>query len=157
MGFWRKTGKVLGHAVDIRVDRWLSFEELKKSSSYFWRHTKQLFKTSPPGQPETFEEAVSRLNLTPKELRLQKKRYQYLLYLFLSMAAALLIYTVIIANLGNLKGAAITLALAIYALSNAFRFHFWCFQISQKKLGCKGKEWLRYTIPFIKSSKRIKP
>lgn len=154
MGFWKKTGRVLGHAVDCRVDRWMDLKELKRTTLYFWNQGKRLFKPSSTTQPETFEEAVKRLQLNAESLQQQKKRYQYLCIFFLVMAAALLIYMSIIAKLGNLKGATICFALALYALSHAFRFHFWCFQITQKKLGCKGREWLAHTIPFIKSTKR---
>ncbi len=157
MGFWRKTGKVLGHAVDFRVDRWLDWEGLRKSSLYFWYHGKRLFKPKPPADPESFEEAVERLNLTSEALTTQKKRYQYLSFLFLAMAIAIFVYATFITTLGNWRGAILSFALAVYALSQAFRFHFWYFQITQKKLGCAPSEWLReFTLSSIKSIKRTK-
>jgi len=158
MGFWKKTGKVLGHAVDLRVDRWMDVKELKRSASYFWREGKRLFEATKEKNKnsETFDEAVNRLNLTQEALELQKKRYQYFFIFFIAMAAALFIYTAVIIKMGNWRGACISSALAIYALSHAFRFHFWCFQIRQRKLGCNGREWLAHIIPFIKLSKRTK-
>jgi intracellular multiplication protein IcmV len=151
MGFWRKTVKVLGHAVDFRVDRWIALEELKRSTSYFWRQSKRLFKKNPEAKPETFEEAVERLHLTLEALLLQKKRYQSFFFLFLVMASALLTYMVVIAKMGNWRGAMVSFSLAIYALSNAFRFHFWCFQITQKKLGCKTSEWFKHNLKMVQA------
>jgi len=149
MGFWSSTRKVLGHAVDLRADRWLDYEGLKRSTVYILSQTKKLFTPETAHKSESFEEAVDRLDLSPQALSEQSDRYNYIAIFFLITTAALLAYALLTVLLGNWLGAGITFALSLYSLSLAFRFHFWHFQISQRKLGCSVRDWAR-CIPLIK-------
>ena len=146
MGLWRKTTKALGLVVNFRVDQWLDLPGLKNTTRYFWQNGKELFKIQQAQYSESFEEAVQRLELTPARLNLQKKRYFSLFLLFLIVALALFAYTVFLLIVGNVLGALVSFSLVFYAASLAFRFHFWYFQISQKKLGCEIQEWLNSRI-----------
>jgi intracellular multiplication protein IcmV len=43
----------------------------------------------------------------------------------------------------SLAGFFLLLTVTALLFANAFRFHFWAFQISQRKLGCTLAEWRR--------------
>lgn len=153
MSRWRKVTKAIGVLVNFRIDQWLNLPGIKNTTRYFWQQGKQLFKIQQAQYAETFEEAVQRLELTPELLKLQKKRYFLLFLFFLMVALMLLGYTLFLLIIGNTLGALISLSLVIYAASLAFRFHFWYFQISQKKLGCDVQEWLSSRIISSNQSK----
>ena len=147
MGLWKGTKKVVGHMVDVRVDRWIDLTSLQNSTRYFWDRTKSLFSIQTAEHPESFEEAVDRMGLSPETVTKQSERFLRLSLFFVLMTTALLIYTIILYHLKNWTGMGICTSLSLYALSLAFRFHFWHFQISQKKLGCHVWEWCRLILP----------
>lgn len=145
MGFWKTTKKTVGHVVDLRFDRWLDLASLGNTATYVWKQVKYLFSAKTLERPETFEEAVTRLDLAPEALAQQSQAFKFLAVFFLSSGIALLIYAIFTLLIGNWMGACISFALALYAASLAFRFHFWYFQITQKKLGCNIREWIKRT------------
>jgi len=153
MGLWKGTKKVVGHMVDVRVDRWVDLSSLLNSTRYFWNSAKSLFSIKTAEHPESFEEAIDRMMLSPDIVAKQSERFLRLSLFFVLMTTALLIYTIVLFSLKNWAGMGICISLSLYALSLAFRFHFWHFQISQKKLGCGLWEWFCLILP----QKRKKP
>ena len=115
MGFWNATGKALGHIVDLRVDRWIDYEGLKRSTVYIFSQTKKLFTPETTNKSESFEEAVDRLDLTPRALSEQSDRYNYIAIFFLIITAALLAYALLTALLGN-WGVAYAIGLDVFQL-----------------------------------------
>jgi intracellular multiplication protein IcmV len=154
MGLWKGTKKVIGHVVDVRVDRWIDFTSLKNSTRYFWAHFNTLFSIKKAENPENFEEAINRMGLSPEDLAKQSHHFLMLSFFFLLMTIALLTYAIVLYKLTNWMGTVICLSLSLYALSLAFRFHFWHFQISQKKLGCNLWEWCKLTLPIKRKNPR---
>jgi intracellular multiplication protein IcmV len=150
MGFFSGFRKIASQVVDVRVDRWANFKGNKDTAVYFFNLASKLLKPSPPSKLEDFESVVEAQALTESVLQAQSEKYKALATLFVLFAGLLFIYTFILIFLGNFMGMCISAALVIYALAQAFRFHFWHFQISQRKLGCSFSEWCR----FISDSKR---
>jgi len=146
MGLWQGTKKIVGHIVDVRVDRWVDIDSLKDSTDYFWDQCKNLFRVQKSEHAESFEEAIDRMALSPEILAKQSQRFLMLSFFFALMAIALVIYTIVLYTLKNWMGMGICLSLSLYALSLAFRFHFWHFQITQKKLGCSVWSWCRLIL-----------
>lgn len=143
MAFWKKTGKVVGHLFDIRVDKWIDYKSLKRNTAFFIQQGKSIFNVEKATREETFEEAMERLQLTPEMIEEQSKRYLFFTYLFLLLSFFLLLYGIIVAFHENWMGLCIITALLLYSLVLAFRFHFWYFQMKQKKLGCNLREWFK--------------
>lgn len=143
MGIFRKIGRAAGRLVDFRVDRWLNLQMLKNTTTYLVSETKNLFTVEQAEKTENFDQAVVRLELTPNFIDAQARRYLYLTCFFLVAAVLLLLYGIYIALHHNFMGACISFSLMIYVLSCAFRFHFWYFQMKQKKLGCSLQEWFK--------------
>lgn len=156
MGFWSRTGQVLSHIADVRVDRWIDWPWLTSSARYFRNQARELLKIERAQYSESFEEAVTRLNLTPEILATQQKRYINLFFFFLILTAGLFLYTLFLIVMKNWMGILMGFSLTLYAFSQALRSHFWYFQISQQKLGCNIQEWFHHFIPFVKFNRRTK-
>ncbi len=129
--------------IDLRVEQWVDFSTFKNINLFLWDHLRTLFTIKRAENPENFEEAVDRLALSKEMLAKQSARYLKLSLFFLLMTAALIIYALVLYKWHNWMGTFICLSLSLYALSLAFRFHFWHFQISQEKLGCSVWEWCK--------------
>lgn len=150
MGFFSGFKKIASQVVDVRVDRWANLQGNKDTAVYFFNLARKLLKSPPPSKLDDFERVVEEQALTDAVLQEKSEKYKALATLFVFFAGLLLIYTIILICLGNFMGMCISAALVIYALAQAFRFHFWHFQISQRKLGCSLSEWYR----FVSGSKR---
>lgn len=147
MGLLSKTKKATSYLVNFRVSEWLDYAHLSKSANYILSQAKGLFTLKQTEQPETFKQAVLRFELSDVELSTQLKQLQRLTKLFLTLAALLFGYFLFLIILKhNYMGACMTFALMLYSLSLAFRYHFWRFQIQQKRLGCTLKEWRQATF-----------
>jgi intracellular multiplication protein IcmV len=123
---------------------WLGFDTLKESSQGFTGIMRGVFGQRPPaaeGEPETFNEAMTRLGLTEEDIhRLQFTYFSYALLFFL-MALGVIAYTIWLLIHLYLYSFIIGVAIVGLLLAQTFRFHFLYFQIKHRKLGCTFEEW----------------
>lgn len=128
----------------INPSAWFGYNEFKRNGKYVWGVLRNLFVVpeSESIQTETFEQALTRHHLTETNVKeIQKDYFFYagifLLLSFFSCVAGF--YFLFVAH----SFADLLLGLAVSALfaSQAFRYHFWYFQIKQRKLGCTFQEW----------------
>jgi intracellular multiplication protein IcmV len=152
MGLWRGTKKVIGHMIDLRVDQWVDFASLKRSTGYIKDYCQTLFSIKKSNHAEDYDEAVDRMGLSSEDIAKQAHDFLKLTLFFLVLATLLIIYGFIVFRLNNWMGTFICSALALYALTLAFRFHFWRFQLLQQKLGCSVFEWSRSLLPTKRKS-----
>jgi intracellular multiplication protein IcmV len=127
---------------------WLGYDELKNQTKTIWDTLRALFTSSKPQRQETFEQAMQRLQLSEKDIK--EKQATYLNYaiafIILAVCSFLSSFYYLIHHhtfSGMILGFAVTTLFA----TQAFRFHFWYFQIKHRKLGCTYKEW-RQGKPF---------
>lgn len=142
MGFFRSSKKVASKVVDVRVDKWLSVDYLKETTGHFKSILVGLITPQKAKYSETYEEALLRLNLTEKDVEERKVEFKKLLIFFVVLAVVVILYGLFMAYRGSFVPALVAFCLALYALTQAFRFHFWLFQLRNRKLGCSFKEWL---------------
>lgn len=142
MGILRSTGKVAGHIVNVRVDKWFDADGRKESAKKTLHYTKELFHVQQPEHEETFEEALERLGLTEADLAESEKSHHRNVVIFAIMAMAIFTYSVYLATQGNFGGFFVGLAVTGFSIVQVFRNHFWLYQIRHKKLGCNFSEWL---------------
>ncbi len=143
MGFWQGTKAIARQIINVRFDNWVDLDNLKATAKYFTQQTRKLFTPQKSLQAESFDDAVMRLGLSAQDLHNQANRYKKLAILFFLIGMILLVYGVYIACFHKLSSGVLSLALSIYAMTKAMQFHFWYFQISQQKLGCSARTWLR--------------
>lgn len=124
---------------------WLNYDELKRQTLYLYDLIKPIFaKPTPPEITETFEEAVKRQELTEEDVLEAKKIYFFyaLLFFILGIFSFLFGFYLLIVHY-SIAGWFLSFAITGLFLAQAFRFHFWYFQIKFRKLGCTFAEWRR--------------
>ncbi len=141
MGILSGLKKLAGRLVDVRVDRWVSWRYMKDSTANLTRTFKYLFVPATPQYSETFEEAMERLKLSETDITHRKKEFLRLVCFFSVTALLLLGYSFYWLRQMAISATLISFCLAGFCLAQAFRFHFWYFQMSQRKLGCTLQEW----------------
>ncbi len=153
MGIFKKVSSRL---VDVRVDRWMSWDYLGETAERFKILFLDIVIPKKANTVETFEEAMQRLDLTENDLIERQKEFTRLCYFFIFIAMTIIVYALYMAFHGSMTTSLISFCLALYALTQAFRFHFWLFQLRNRKLGCTIKEWMNSEIHH-QSSKEIVP
>lgn len=136
-----RTLSVFGRIFNVRA--WVDFDRMKSYTSYLADGFRKMFIPQKKQAEESFEDAMTRLNLSEKDL--QKRRSSlYRLSLFMCGAALLILaYGIYQLVHGGYMATIISLAVMLIALALAFRYHFWYFQISERKLGCTLREWYK--------------
>ncbi|KTC85191.1 type IVB secretion system protein IcmV [Legionella brunensis] len=128
----------------FNVRAWLDFERLKACTSYIVAGFQKLFiPRQPKGQTESFEEAIAKMNLSEADLQAKKIALYRLSILMITAATCIFFYAAYHLYYGSYKAFIISLVLVLVALVLAFRYHFWYFQIKERKLGCSFNEWYR--------------
>lgn len=147
MGFWRGTSKAASSIMSFRFDKWVDYQNIKQTLNIITRDTKVMFTPTQPNRIETFEQALERLNLDESSLKDILKQYTFFLILYLFLSLTIFSYGIFIALVkNNYWGFIVSFSLTTYSLSRAFYYHFWLFQINQKRLGCSFKDWSSYYL-----------
>ncbi|MFO1258847.1 MAG: type IVB secretion system protein IcmV [Gammaproteobacteria bacterium] len=146
MGFLSGVKKAAGKVFDVRVDRWMSFSALKENTQNTKSLIKDVFTPEKAQRKETFEQAMARLKLSEADLAQRKKEFTHLFSFFLILGLSIVGYAIYMAFTARYMVSFISLCVALYAFAQSFRFHFWLFQIKNRKLGCTIQEWFHSKI-----------
>ena len=143
MSVFKKIGHGLSWAYKpaVNVKAWMGWDIIKSSSSYVYNLGKSLFVPQKAGVSESFAEALARLNLTEADLKIRQQEFMRLFLIYAAMGLAIVLYSLYLFYNLSFMGGLLTLVVASLAFSLAFRYHFWMFQIKQRKLGCSVREW----------------
>ncbi len=147
MGLWSGFKKGLDFVFYIRPKQWVSWDFFKKSTGQTISILKDMYKIPQKGRPETFYQALARHNLSIEDLDKLKRKFYYFSMFFFTLAIGMVIYAADGLYQGQILRSIGSFSLVAFLLAQAFRYHFWYFQIVQKKLGCSFSEW----IYFIRS------
>lgn len=156
MGVFRSTKKVASKIVDVRVDKWLSVDYLKETSGHFKSLLVDVVVPKKARYSETFDEAVQRLNLSDSDLQARMHEFTKLFYFFIILSVTVIAYGLYLAYVGSFVPALIAMCLSLYSFTQAFRFHFWLFQLKNRKLGCTLREWFNSSAVSIHQTNIIK-
>jgi intracellular multiplication protein IcmV len=140
MGLWSGVKKVAKPFVD--VSSWLNVKQIKSYGSSIIDVAKDLFIPQTAQHTETFEQATRRLGLSEKDLQKRAHEFRLLALMFSLIALSLLgylIYLIIVQS--SFLAKLVTIALMLMVLAKLFNYHFWLFQIKNRRLGCTLKEW----------------
>lgn len=121
---------------------WIGTSTVKRHFTDTWRIAGWLFRRPAASErEEEFSDALKRLKITKADFheRVAGYRFSIAIYIVMSLfTAGLLGYFLV-------KGAFLDVLFCVAAialfLSQAFKYHFWLFQIRSRKLGCTIKEW----------------
>lgn len=139
--------KKIGHGISwaykpaVNVKAWMGWDIIKNSSRYVYSLGKSLFVPQKAEGSESFAEALVRLNLTEADLKIRQQEFMRLFLIYAAMGVAIVLYSLYLFYNLSFMGGLLTLVVASLAFGLAFRYHFWMFQMKQRKLGCSVREW----------------
>lgn len=121
---------------------WLGYDSLKIQTQTLLTILQSLFKPAEPKRHETFEQALKRLNLTEEAVQKNHTRYLFIAVIFAGLGVATILFGFwLLFYHHTFSGFVLSIPTAGLFLVNAFRYHFWVFQIKHRKLGCTFQEW----------------
>lgn len=94
----------------------------------------------------SFETEKSRLNLTDDELSAKQRSLFRLSILMLCVAVIVFFYALYQFLYGTILGAIPSCTIFGVALALSFRYHFWYYQIKERKLGCTFEDWRKRNV-----------
>ena len=143
-----RIGRVFSRIFNIRS--WFDWERMKSFSLFVSHVFTRVFSIDQEKEAAnkakataSFKMAQKQQNLSDKQLLVQQKALFRLSMLMVLIAVGILTYSIYHFFYGFWKAGAVSLIITMLSLTLAFRYHFWYFQIKNKKLGCTPQEWFR--------------
>lgn len=127
----------------LNVRSWFDWERMKSFTLYLVNGFKQLFVPQQNIESESFKEATKQLDIDDATLLSKEKALFRLSLLMLLIAGLIFGYAGYQLFYGSYKAVIVSFIVMLIALTLAFRYHFWYFQIKKRKLGCTFDEWFR--------------
>lgn len=132
------------HIFNIRF--WSDADRIKSYWQYIVNTIKKFIVPQQNGVTESFEDAKIRMNVSDADLDIRKRALMQLSLLMCGISFLLFLYAIYQCIYGGIPGLLLTLSIMCVALVMAFRYHFWYFQIKEKKLGCSIREWFKLGV-----------
>lgn len=136
----------------FNVRAWLDYDRVRAFSLYLFNGIKKLFVPQPMIKSDSdegnklFAEKAANLHLSQEDLNDRAKGLYRLAILMCSIATCIFIYGIYNLFYARYSAVIVSFTVMLVALVLAFRYHFWYFQIKQRKLGCSIKEWYRQSF-----------
>lgn len=139
----KKSGSRVGRFLKnkFKVRSWIDFDRIRQGGDVIVSGWRTYFIPQEKTATESFEEAKARLNLTDDDLLVRQKGLFRLVIIMVSMAMMLFLYFLYNLFYGRYAAVLLSSIVMLLALVIAFRYHFWYFQIQQRKLGCTLSDW----------------
>jgi len=125
----------------FRIRFWSDSDRTKSFYQYILAMFNRLFSLRPKPVSESFEQAAKRLNLSDESLLKKQQALLRLSILMGVMGTGIFYYSIYQWFHGTIEAVLLSLMVSSLAWIFAFRYHFWYFQIKQKKLGCSLRDW----------------
>lgn len=120
---------------------WLDFDMVKDNTTTVIGLFKDTFRRETPARTETFEQALKRLNISSEEVENVKLNYLSFAIFFLLIGFVLVGFGIYFLLKFYILDFLLALGISAILFAQAFRFHFFYFQIKHRKLGCTFEEW----------------
>jgi len=122
---------------------WFGYEMLATQSRIIWNLVKGLFVLPETGRTETFEQATERFKLSDEQINEMSRNFRIYTIIFTACGVITLLFSFyLLVFQGTFAGLLIGLATAAVFFAYAFRYSFWRFEITHRKLGATFQEWL---------------
>lgn len=125
----------------FKIGYWSDAERVKSFFQYIQALFQRLFVIESTATQESFEAVQAHLKLTDEALFIKQQALFRLSLLMFVFALFMFGYTVYQCFHGYFFAIVLSFIVSLLALAFAFRYHFWYFQIKQKKLGCSLHVW----------------
>jgi intracellular multiplication protein IcmV len=143
MAVWKTVKKNIKPTIDTS-----GYRQVKQIGQSLLKLLKHYLSLPQVTRRESFSEAIEQLQLTEVDLLERKKHFSRLTILWLLMFILTLGYTIYTVRQQAWLSILPALSISLIMLMQAFRYHFWLFQLRQRKLGCSVYEW--WTATFKK-------
>ena len=133
----------------FNVRQWADYDRMKTFTMYLGAGIKKMVvpqKIKVEDSKNSFNETLSTLNLTDQDLIARSKGLYRLSILMFTVAMGVFVYAIYHLVYGTHRAAIVSFVVAVIGLVLAFRYHFWYFQIKERRLGCTFKEWYRHGL-----------
>lgn len=144
MGFFRGVGRVTKPLVN--VPKWMDAKRIGQDAGYISAIAKSIFSSQRAKHKESFEGATKRLNLSHAVLQQRYKEFRRLFIIFLLISLLILAYTLLLLIEGSWRAFFMSTVVFFIAFVQVYRYHFWMYQIKQRRLGCSFREWFKHLI-----------
>lgn len=135
-----KTVQFFKRTYNVRF--WLDYERLRTFALYFLQSAKKIFIPQKKSvTSNSFDEVVSKLGLSKLQIQKNQDAFYHFSLILSSVAFCILIYTLYQLFFGSIQATLVSFLLMLLAWTLAFRYHFWYFQIKERRLDCTVKEW----------------
>lgn len=142
MGFFTGIKKIIKPFVD--VPKWIGYRQLMKSNRSITTLLKKFFIPDQAHTQESFAAALQRLNLKESDLIQRRQEFTRLMWIWILLFCVTIAYSVYLLIEHSLRGFFPTLTIGVIILTQIFRYHFWIFQIKQRRLGCNFRDWFSH-------------
>lgn len=131
----------------FNVRWWSDYDRIKAFNVYLVNGVKKIV-SMPNNEPSktNFNRVVASMQLTENELLAKKNNLLRTSLWMCSFAIILLVYMFYQLATASYLAVLVSFVLVLVAGALAFRYHFWYFQIKNRKLGCSLKEWYKQGI-----------
>jgi intracellular multiplication protein IcmV len=135
-------GIISGIKSMFNISTWIGTQQLKEQTKALSDVAQSLVTPATPKYNETFEEALIRLNLSEQDIINRTYEFKRLIILFSLITFFLLLYLIYLLLEHSWLGSVGCLGIMFVMIGQIFRYHFWLYQIQERKLGCTFREWL---------------
>ena len=123
--------------------RWVDYDRLSGHATGLKAVLAKLLVPQSPQYHESFDNAVERLKLKPLDIQIRMHSLKRLVIIMLVIATVIFMYAVYNLIHAYWISSILSFILFILTLVLAFRYHFWYFQLQQKKLGTTFLQWFK--------------
>lgn len=125
----------------VDVGTWIGYAQLAQLTKMVGGTIKDLFTARKAEFDETFEEALKRLKLKEEDVQSKIRVFTFLSIFWFLVSIGMVFYGVYLAGNRSWYGFLACIGLSMVLLSQAFYYHFWMFQMKQRRLGCTFQDW----------------
>lgn len=124
------------------LPRWIDAKSYVQTNKTLYEKIKDTFRIAKAERKESFEEAMKRLNLKEKDIQARIKHNKQALNMLLFLILLLCLYGLYLFFNAAWSALILLFGVIIFTSVRAFKYSFWNFQMTEKKLGCSFREWM---------------
>lgn len=130
-------------SVRFKLSRWVNYKQWKHLNDSLWHLMKSSFMPTQIKHSRTFTEVINQFQLNEDDLLARQRIFLRLTQLWLIIFFIIFSYGIYSLFSKAWLGVMPAIGLSMITLCQAFRYHFWRFQLQQKRLGCSFQEWFQ--------------
>ncbi|WP_157966551.1 hypothetical protein [Fastidiosibacter lacustris] len=132
-----------------RTKKMFLIDSFQKQHKFIANIFKQVFKIRQPEHEMSYEDLAA-IGVDSNRVTYLIRRFTFMLRLCLLLAVVDYFYALYLFIHGYILVGLMAISVLLLLLANAFKYHFWRYQLLKKKLGCHFKEWFSDLVKGVK-------